>query len=503
MADLVDLDIVEALIEERFGLSCAGWQKERLAAAVKKRLHRVAAPQERSREELLALASEITVGETYFFREATQIDALIEAALPERARAGAPGRGIRILSAGCASGEEAYSLALAIGDRAPAVADRVAIHGIDLSAAAIGHARRGVYAPWALRAVPAEVRDRCFHPAGGGFRLKDEHRAQVTFEQRNLLDDPALWAPSSFDVIFCRNVTIYFSERALRAAVARFSAALAPGGFLFLGHAETLRGLSDEFELRFTQGAVYHRRKGPSESRTRPAAPAKPDSWIEAIRRASERVAELTRRAGEPDGSGAPAQLPPLDPRPHLAAAAAPQPPSRDPPPAAAPGHALEPLRRLVAAERFEEGLARLRAMPEEASATSDARLLEALMLSGLGRIDEVERVCGRLVVATGGHAGAHYLLGLCREHARDSARAADHYREAVRIDPAFAMAHVRAGLLARSTGDHLGARLELRQARARLDAASAEHLLLFGGGFSREVLQGLCRTDRVAGSAP
>ncbi|AKT43669.1 CheR family methyltransferase [Chondromyces crocatus] len=476
MAEEEMLEQIRELIEARFGLACTDWQQALLTRAVERWQKAGVTPgatphSSASSEQVQALVAELLVRETYFFRDKAQIDALIEVALPACARLGTPGRPLRLLSAGCASGEEPYSLALAIGERAGHLADRTWIHGFDLSRVAVEHAREGLYDSWALRATPEGVRARAFRAEGNGFRLKDEHRARVTFEQRNLLDpDPEFWRPGSFDVIFCRNVTLYFSERAIRAALARFAAALVPGGFLFLGASETLRGLSDDFELSFWGDTAIHRRREQPEGDAFATSLHAPSCWMEQIHSSTARIVALTARdALEEEG----------------------EPPC--PPPSA------RSLRRLVETERFGEGLALIRRAAASHGRRSELQLFEAIMLSGLGRIEELERVCAKLNATQGAHAGSYYLLGLCREHANDRSGAIGFYREALRADPSFAMAHLRLGLLWRTVGDLRGARTALREALAGLSRGPEEHVVLFGGGFTRATLETLCREQLVA----
>lgn len=256
-----DVERYRALLEERFGLVIAPWQVDRLAGFVRDHTADAGDP---SPEALRAAAAQITVSETYFFREEAQLEALVELALPDRMRVRGPDRPARVLSVGCASGEEAYSLAMLLEDRRPALPPgEVTIQGIDLSHAMVARARAGRYSPWALRSAPPHAEERWFRREGGEVCLAEAIRARASFEAKNLFDDdPELWAPGSLDVVLCRNVTIYFSERATRAAIARFANALGPGGYLFLGHSESLHRISDEFDRVHTHGAFYYRRKG-------------------------------------------------------------------------------------------------------------------------------------------------------------------------------------------------------------------------------------------------
>ena len=225
--------------------------------------------------EFTALAQELTVGETYFFRNNEQFRALAEVALPERIRAngaapiGLP-KTLRLLSAGCASGEEAYSMAIVARTTVTDACCDVLIRAVDLNPSALAKAARARYSSWALRDTPADIQRQWFRPDGREMILDEALRAAVRFDAGNLAsDDPELWQPGAYDVVFCRNVLMYFAPEQMRAAIARIAQSLAPGGFLFLGHAETLRGVSEAFHLRHTHGTFYYERKdaGPSAGR--------------------------------------------------------------------------------------------------------------------------------------------------------------------------------------------------------------------------------------------
>ncbi|EYF01026.1 CheR family methyltransferase [Chondromyces apiculatus] len=499
-----DLSQLEDLLEARFGLSCSGWQRDALARAVTRWRERAASAGAGglsvvTPEEVQRVVSEILVRETYFFRDQRQIEAMVDVALQERARVGAPGRPLRVLSAGCASGEEPYSLAITLQERAGHLAGRTWIHGVDISEEAVEHAREGVYGTWALRATPEATRARCFRAEGERFRLRDEHRARVSFERRNLLEpDPDFWKEGAFDVIFCRNVTLYFSERAIRSIFARFAAALAPGGFLFVGASETLRGLSDDFELSFHGDTALHRRRSEEGLLTRVTPGILSVAWMEDIQQASARVEMLTATKPGSSAAGVAVGMPAGVAVGMPAGVAVGMPAG-----VAAGGEEGPPLaqelRRLITAERYSEGLSLIRQASLLGEGRADLQLFEAIMLSGLGRVGELERVCARLNALHGEHAGAEYLLGLCREYAGDRAGAARLYRDALRTDPHFAMARLRLGLQCKAAGDLRGARTELREALAGLRVGPEEHVALFGGGFSRAALTAMCRAELSA----
>jgi len=433
-------------------------------------------------DEIAALARELTVGETYFFRNHEQFCALAEAVLAERMRANEATRTLRFLSAGCASGEEAYTLAIVASELIRDPSWTVSIRAVDLNPAALEKAARARFSPWALRETSLPVQQKWFRPDGREMVLETAARAAVTFEQCNLAtEDRALWQPAAYDVIFCRNVMMYFAPEKAHALVARISRALQPGGYLFLGHAETLRGLSDAFQLRHTHDTFYYKLKeasGDAASFTlpvgRPANPALPQTpddpasdWIEAIDGASERVAALL------------AALRPLDPADRTRPSC----------------HDLAPAFDLLRTERFTEALVLLRALPRQHADSPDVLLLEATLLAHGGQLSEAETACRKLLLIDELNAGAHYLLALCRESAGDRTAAAEHDRVAIHLDPTFAMPRLHLGLLARRADDRETARHDLGQALVLLRREDAARLLLFGGGFTQDALIALCDT--------
>jgi len=177
---------------------------------------------------IAALIEHTVVGETYFYRHPEQIAAL------QRHLFGSPGP-LRIWSAGCATGEEPYSLAMALLESGrPPGRDRIL--ATDVSERALQRAQAGAYGPWSLRRLPPELRARHFAERGAAQRIAPEVRAMVAFERHNLARDPAL--PGPFDLVLCRNVLIYFDPTVAAEVLYRLAAAVRPGGFLVLGPVE-------------------------------------------------------------------------------------------------------------------------------------------------------------------------------------------------------------------------------------------------------------------------
>jgi len=197
--------------------------------------------------------------ETYFFRDPDGLAAFVEEIAPERLLAVGPEGTLDVWSAGCASGEEPYTLAMLLTERGILPSHRVRIRGTDVSPDAIRRARAALYGPHALRATSEERRARFFDPAEGGrFRLKNGARSAVDFEVRGLLDEPR--NGTLYDVIVCRNVLIYFDEEARRAAAERFAERLKPGGYLLLGPSDALAAASTPLSLVRLEHDVAYRK---------------------------------------------------------------------------------------------------------------------------------------------------------------------------------------------------------------------------------------------------
>jgi chemotaxis protein methyltransferase CheR len=437
-------------------------------------------------QERRALAEQLTVGETYFFRHSDSLRAFGEVAVPACLRR-APGARLRVLSAGCSSGEEAYSLAMTVIERRHELPGLdIGFLGVDINPAVLKKAREGRYSSWSLRETPETLRARYFRPVGSLMELDPEVRAMVSFDERNLIeDDPTFFYPGAFDIIFCRNVTIYFAQETTRRLIARLTRALTPAGYLFLGHSENLRGISQDFHLCHTHETFYYQRRDgqaapaptPFERPPRPLPapePAPDDSWVDTIGRAAARIARLTH-----------------EPRPESAPAAAPPTPAR---------WDLGVVLALLRQERFADAVALLGELPPESRQDPDAQLLRAVALANAGRLAEAEEVCRELLALDELNAGAHYLMALCREHAGDRAGATRHDQTAIYLAPSFAMPHLHLGLLARKAGDGDGARRELETAMGLLASEDASRILLFGGGFNREALTQLCQSQLRAG---
>ncbi|MBN9519072.1 methyltransferase domain-containing protein [bacterium] len=496
-----DRDIIDHFrdaLARRFGLAFDDGKRTFLADVLTRRVGRGGEPAARAYverlsagrirgEEAAELVRECTVGETYFFRHPDQYRALADAVLVGRERPR-----LRILSAGCASGEEAYSLAVLVREHVSDGSNGDArVVGIDLNPDALAKAALGRYTPWSLRGVPDDLRQRVFRVSGKEHQIDASVRALVSFEERNLLDDaPDFWYPGAFDAIFCRNVLMYFTPEATRAVVDRFARALAPGGLLFLGPAETLRGVSNDFHLCHAGDTFYYQLRPAGETAAVSAAPVTAvadESWVSAIGRASDRIARLSRGARAADAPG-----PVAPPRPGGGTA------PRDPAP---PG--LPAAREMVRQERYADALAVLGSLADAERDDPDAKLLRAVSLTNCGQVGAAERLCHEVLAGDELNPEARYLLALCLEHAGNLGGAMEQDQAAVYLDPQFAMPHLHLGLLRKREGDRAGARRAFERALALMPREDAPRVLLFGGGFTRETLLRLCEAELRATGTP
>jgi chemotaxis protein methyltransferase CheR len=213
--------------------------------------------------ELDEAADVLTTTETYFYREPYQLRAFLREILPELAQANVRTRRLRILSAGCSTGEEVYTLAALVKESGLFEGWEVELVGSDISRRCVAQARAGAYGEHAFRMPDAAPMRRWFHLRGGKWVVDEALRAMVRFQRENLVSPRALSTVSRLDVVFCRNMMIYFDQPARRALLKRLHEKLREGGWLLLGHSESLINVTADFELvHLTSDLVYRKPMG-------------------------------------------------------------------------------------------------------------------------------------------------------------------------------------------------------------------------------------------------
>jgi chemotaxis protein methyltransferase CheR len=381
----------------------------------------------RGEAEWTALEAEITIGETFFFRYAEQFAALRERILPNLLERNAASRSLRIWSAGCATGAEAYSVAILLheilGERLGGW--RIRIIGSDINEAFLAAARRGRYSRWALRAVSEEEREQHFLASDQGtWTLRPQYRGMASFERHNLLtllDDTSPLQFTDFDLILCRNVLIYFHTDTVARVVEALGRCLVPGGWMLLGHSEPNPLFAATLDPIVLPGTAAYRSPGA--------------------------------------GAGAPF-APPLAPLPDLPAPWEPLPPPEtpEPPPVA-------PQPRPVLRQAEAPPPAPVPASPAPPGVEGVRRMAD------LGDMAQAADLCRAEVERDPLNPALHFYAGLIAQALGMPVDAEEAFRRALYLQQDFALAHYHLGLMLTETGRTAAGRRAVANA-ARIAAA-------------------------------
>ncbi len=216
----------------------------------------------RKDEEMDSVIDAVTTNETYFFREERQLKAFKDEILPElhAEKLSRGDRTLRIWSAGCSSGEEPYTLAMLIMESKLFNDWRVEIFGSDINRRVLQIARKGSYGNSSFRVTEKGYIDRHFKEDGGSRQISEDVKKLVNFSYLNLIDRPKINLLRTMDVIYCRNVMIYFELPTKKVLIESLGERLAPGGFLMLGHSESLINITSSFELRHLKNDLVYQK---------------------------------------------------------------------------------------------------------------------------------------------------------------------------------------------------------------------------------------------------
>ncbi len=407
------LATIEELLQRTMGLDPVTIGAPAIERAVQQRLpvcglKNVDAYVERlqaSPDELQELIETVIVPETWFFRDRESFAALARIVFDEWGRTHPEGV-LRVLSLPCSTGEEPYSVAMALFD-AGFPAERFHVDALDISFRALAHARRGVYGRNSFRGGDLDFRERHFTPAGAGWQLSEAVRKQVDFRQGNLLAADLQPGGGPYDIVLCRNLLIYFDRATQDRAVAALTRLLAPAGWLFVGPSETGLLLSHPFVSAKVPLAFAFRSASTVSSEVRTNSPT------------------------------APRRLPPVP-------------------------------RRVTPAHEMPFSSVRLRSPDDEAPfpAKPKSEIDHALRLADQGRLVEAAKECEAHLQAEGPSAKAYYVMGLVRDASGAHADAAEFYRKALYLDPQYHEALVHLAFLLEGQGDRAGARVLNDRAR-------------------------------------
>jgi len=351
--------------------------------------------------ELDELIAELTIGETYFFRYREQFEALQYTVLPDLIARNQTNRRLRIWSAGCATGAEAYSIAILLRREfgGSLAGWDVSIIGTDINRAFLSRARMGEFEEWAFRSTPDELRWACFQPAGNRWLINPEYRESVGFQYHNLVKHPF---PSlvnnlcSFDLILCRNAMIYFSRDIMRRLITQFHHCLVDGGWLLVGHAEPSPELFTAFEIVNAPGTTLFRKAAGFAAPTGTTEFELPSAWIESFRAVSSAPVIVPARI-----QAEPVAAPVVD----TVCSAPPQ---------------LSDVRLLADQGQWENAAQCSQKLLETDGLNPRAHFYYSLVLEQMGRHDEAERSLRRAVYLDRSFTLAHYYLGLVLQKKSD-----------------------------------------------------------------------------------
>ena len=432
------------------------------------------------RLELEAFIASLTIGETHFFRNRPQLEALRHHVLPEIIAHRSAERRIRIWSAGCATGEEAYSLAMLIDILLPRRDGwNILILATDINKDSLERAKRGQYGPWSFRQVPQEVESRYFEKDGRNFHLSPHIRDMVTFSYLNLVEDnyPSLVSNTqAMDLILCRNVLIYFREETINKVVTRLDGCLAPRGWMVAGHAESPMPIfRQRFVARDFPMSVCYQKRDAADARADPGLIAAiPLSTRGPSGRPKPRAAVATpaaRPVATPPPAPAPAHRTPQPPRPIA--------PTPSPPDLNAPEHALAAWR----SGRVADALEILDRFAGADVGDPTGPYVKAKILASLVRLDEAGVAAKAAIARDPVHAPSHYVHGLILQEQDRPAEALAALRRAVYLDPALVLGRFSLAVLFAATGQAPRAEKELDTLTGLLDDRDREELLEDGDG--------------------
>jgi len=416
-----------------------------------------------AREQIEILASHLTVGETYFFRDKKSLEAVKQYVLPElvSARRGREQR-IRIWCAGCATGEEPYSIGILLDDAFPGLLDwAVTILATDINPRFLDKAQAGVYGEYSFRDTPQWVRERYFNKTRKGFAILPRIREMVTFEYHNLVEDPypsLVNNTNAMDIIFCRNVLMYFSPPRARDLVEHFYRSLIDGGWLFVSPVETSQVLFSRFEAVNVDGVTLYR-KGPAPAYYIPAPLAE-------RKVPAPELAELKRRT-------------PVIPSPSPIT----------PPLSVVQPKIIEEVKEQGAYEKaralYEQGLyakaVEIIIHPGEktvAGADVKSMALLARAFANQGRLNDALQWCEKAISSDKLNPGLYSLAATILQEQGLLDKAAVLLRQAIYLDRNFVLAHFALANLARQQGKTKESEKHFENARALLQSYGHDDVL-------------------------
>ncbi|TFG84747.1 MAG: protein-glutamate O-methyltransferase CheR [Spirochaetales bacterium] len=267
MADFmteIDFESFRRLIYDESGIHFSATNRSILESRLRERLRekKLQTPSEyyailiKDKEELKVLLDSVTTNLTRFFRNQAHFDAVQNFVVPELLKLRATERNLRFWSAGCSTGEEPYTIAMMLREILPA-GWKYEVTASDISLKSLMVGKEGFYTDSRVQGIPEAFLGKYFDKRPNGFQIKEDIKKVIRFDYHNLKNDSG---QRGLDVVFCRNVLIYFDEAAQKASIERFWDAMAPKSFLFIGHSESLFGMNTKFEFVKTDWACFYKK---------------------------------------------------------------------------------------------------------------------------------------------------------------------------------------------------------------------------------------------------
>ncbi len=423
--------------------------------------------------EMDLLVNAVTVNETHFFRDAAQFNALATTILPEIVKRKTTLRTLRIWSAGCASGEEPYSIAMLLQDVLPDIESwSITILATDINTTSLERARVASYGQWAFREERAiSMRLRHFRPVGNRFELSPQIRRMVTFSHLNLMEEryPSFETNTMMmDLVICRNVTIYFPQDVTKQVVGRFHSSLVNGGWLVVGHSEPSLETYNQFQPRnFPDTVVYQRDDN-----------AKPNIVPTPLRETGPFIFAPAQAAVPPGRSATEASptRPVLIPRVNSLLLSAPSAKEES-------AQVLAHARELLEFGHDQDALNILDKLVEMEPNNPQVYTLLGQVHANRGAWLEAEKNCQRAIELNKLALEAYYTLGLVLQHQARLAEAIDTMKKVVYLDHNHILGHYHLAGLYREKGLLPNAQKSLDNALNLLRNASADEMIAGSGG--------------------
>jgi chemotaxis protein methyltransferase CheR len=425
-----------------------------------------------TKSHIEVLASHLTVGETYFFREKKSLEIVKQSILPDLIKSRANDRRLRIWSAGCCTGEEPYTIAIILAGMIPDLERwNITLLATDINPRFLSKASAGVYSDWSFRDTPEWIRNRYFHKASGGnFEIIPQVKNLVTFAYLNLAEDtfPSLTNnTNAMDIIFCRNVLMYLAPRHVRTIARNFYRCLTESGWLVVSPSDTSRELSTQLAIVHRSGAILYRKGTPSVEQDVVFPVGKPDevtiSWSASISPIAEPETsayvpavelEPPRAAGEQAGTSCAG---------------------------AVPDEALTLYEQGHYAAAADQLAAWLCKYPEDIQTMT----LLARVHANQGNLEEALAWCDKALAIQKIEPGIHYLRATILQERGLLDEAVRSFQRILYLDPNFALAHFTLGTIALQRGRFEASDKHFENARALLATYPPEEILPESGGIT------------------